>query len=77
MAFFNRGRPYWVHLVDVFHSKSSVTLYLCWRVLIALDFAQSISRSIEDELRRIVTKEALSHVDHGLHIAALGCLVDD
>lgn len=37
-------------------------LYLRWRVLVAVDLAQSISCRIEDKIWRVVAEKALTHV---------------
>jgi hypothetical protein len=44
-----------------------VISYLCWGVLVAFHFAQSIVGSIEYELRRVVAEETLAHVHNGLN----------
>lgn len=47
------------------------------RVLIAVDAVQRLLGRIEDEIGRVVAKEALAHVDNGLSGRSGGCFVDD
>jgi len=47
------------------------------RVLVALDTVKSSLGGIEDEVGRVVAKEALAHVDNGLPGRRRGRLVDD
>lgn len=52
-------------------------MYLCRRVLVALYLAQRLVGSIQNELRRVVAKEALTHVHNGLDRRCLRGLIDD
>ena len=51
--------------------------YFRWRILVALDLSQRIVGSIQDELRRVVAKEALAHVYDGLDRRGLRGFIDD
>jgi len=51
--------------------------HFCRRVLVALDPSQRLVCSVEDELRWVVAKEALAHVDDRLDRRGLRGLVDD
>jgi hypothetical protein len=52
-------------------------VYFCRRILVALDLAQRIVGSIENELRWVVAKEALAHVHDRLDGRSLRGLVDN
>jgi hypothetical protein len=47
------------------------------RILVAVDAIEGLLGGVEDEVRRVVTEEALAHVDDGLLGRCGGCLVDD
>jgi hypothetical protein len=51
--------------------------HFCRRVLVALDPSQRLVCSVEDELRWVIAKEALAHVDDGLDRRGLRGFVDD
>ena len=51
--------------------------YFGWRILVALDLSQRFVGSIQDELRRVVAKEALAHVYDGLDRRGLRGFIDD
>jgi len=51
--------------------------YFCGRVLIAVDLIEGLFGSIYDELRRIISEEALTHIHNGLDWRSGGGLVDD
>jgi hypothetical protein len=51
--------------------------YLCGRVLIAVDLIEGLFGSVYDELRRIISEEALTHINNGLDWRSGGGLVDD
>jgi hypothetical protein len=77
MAFFRRGRPYWVPLVGVVCTCPVGVSYFCGRILVALDPSQCLVGSVEDEMRWVVAKEALAHVHDGLNGRGLRGFVDD
>ena len=51
--------------------------YFCGRVLIAVDLIEGLFGSVYDELRRIISEEALTHIHNGLDWRSGGGLVDD
>lgn len=61
----------------IFPKKKNDMTYLGGRILVALNLAQSIMGSVEDELRRVVAKETLAHVHDGLHRRSLSGLIDN
>lgn len=77
IAFFSRGRPF----NQVSHAEptnlSPGISYLGRRVLIALHLVQRVLRGVEDELRRIISEEALPHVDNRLHGGGRGRFIDN
>ena len=51
--------------------------YFCGRVLIAVDLIEGLFGSVYDELGRIISEEALTHIHNGLDWRGGGGLIDD